>query len=59
MISFFVPGVPVPKGSLRAVAAGVVRPDNPGLKAWTQTVALFARQAMAALPRPAACRECR
>ena len=48
-LTFSVIGDPVPKGSVRAVAPGVVIPDNPALKGWAALVRLEAQRAMGRL----------
>lgn len=57
VISFFVPGTPIPKGSMRAFSVRdwrcrygtrpVVTHDNPKTKDWQETVAMVARAAAA------------
>lgn len=44
-VVFEVPGKPATKGSVRAVRAGVVIPDNRRLKSWSTDVAWAARAA--------------
>jgi crossover junction endodeoxyribonuclease RusA len=47
VIRFFVPGEPIPQGSVRGFARGgrvVITSDNPRLHAWRQVVALYAAQ---------------
>lgn len=51
-VSFFVPGIPQPQGSVRAfMPKGCPRPvltsDNPKLKAWRKLIAMHARNAWA------------
>lgn len=45
-LDFFTPGLPAPKGSLRMIAKGVVKEDNPRTRPWRAAVALNARQAI-------------
>ena len=47
-ISFSVPGAPAPQGSLRAVARGVLKCDNPGTQPFRSAVAWEALRARAA-----------
>ena len=46
----FIPGEPVPKGSMRQVARGVMVHDNPKLRRWSQTIQLVAKQAYKGAP---------
>lgn len=49
-IEMFIPGEPVPKGSMRQVARGVMVHDNPKLRRWSQTIQLVAKQAYKGAP---------
>lgn len=45
LLSVWVPGTPKPKGSMRHVGNGVMRPDNPGSLPWQEHVAAVAGNA--------------
>lgn len=56
VLEFFVAGVPIPQGSMRAPRAGVVISDNAKLKPWRRDVAVEAKIAArtSRLPEPSA-----
>ena len=46
MIEFTVPGLPQPKGSMKALTTRVVVSNNPALKPWTLSAQWLAKEAM-------------